>query len=509
MDILDELRQRQQAGHRLHERHLNPQMVKVLTTIGFDRRYVRAEGAYLYDEEGNRYLDLLSGFGVFALGRNHPTVTRALTDVLHADLPNLVQLDVSALAGMLAERLLATLPDGFERLFFANSGTEAVESAIKFARCATGRGGIVYCANGYHGTTLGSLSANGDDYFRERFGPFLPGFREVPFDDLAALEEALAAGDVAAFLVEPIQGHGVCVPQDDYLAEAARLCRRHGALLVLDEVQTGLGRTGRFWCFEHHGVEPDMVCMAKALSGGQVPVGAVACRRGILEAVYDTMDHAMVHGSTFSKNNLAMAAGLATLEVIREEGLVENAARMGARLKEQLAPLAARSELLAGIRGRGLMIGLVFEQPRTLALKASWKMLEAASKGLFCQLITIPLLTRHRILSQVAGHGMHVVKFNPPLIPGESRVQSPSMPRRREATKSAPAFKPPSARAWIRALPTTTPSATDATSCACSGVEIPKPTATGNDTAARSRPTSCVRSSLSAVRAPVTPVREM
>lgn len=415
MDIRKLIEEHRRENFELHDRYLNPQMVRVLKTIGFDRRYVRAQGPYLFDEKGQRYLDLLSGFGVFALGRNHPRLVQVLQDVLALELPNLVQMDASVLAGLLAERLLATLPDGLERIFFANSGTEAVEAAIKFSRAATRRAKIVYCETGYHGATMGSLSANGDAYFREGFGPFVPGFVEIPFDDLGALERALSNRDVAAFIVEPIQGHGVRIPSDDYLPAAVELCHRYGTLLVVDEVQTGLGRTGRFWAIDHWGVEPDLLCMAKALSGGFVPVGAVACRKGILEKVFDSMDRAMVHGSTFSKNNLAMAAGLATLQVIKQEQLVENAARVGAELIAELEPLVAHYELLCDVRGRGLMIGLEFTQPRSLSLKASWKVLEAANKGLFCQMITVPLFMRHRILSQVAGHGMHVVKFIPPL----------------------------------------------------------------------------------------------
>ena len=418
MNIHELIRQHCHQGFALHERYLNPQMVRVLKTIGFDRHYVRAAGPYLFDEQGERYLDLLSGFGVFALGRNHPKVISVLQDVLTAGLPNLVQMDVSVLAGVLAQRLLETLPTGLERMFFANSGTEAVEAAIKFSRAATGRAKIIYCENGYHGLTMGSLSANGEEYFRDGFAPFVPGFERVPFDDLAALERALAGNDAAAFIVEPIQGHGVHIPGDDYLPGAAELCRRHGTLLIADEVQTGLGRTGRFWAVQHWNVEPDLLCMAKALSGGFVPVGAVACRKSILEKVFNCMDRAVVHGSTFSKNNMAMAAGLATLEVMREEKLVENAAHVGEQLIAELSPLAAKYELVKEVRGRGMMIGLEFAQPKSLSLKASWKMLEAANKGLFCQMITVPLFMRHRILSQVAGHGMHVVKFIPPLMLG-------------------------------------------------------------------------------------------
>ncbi len=416
MNILDQIAQRQQDNFALHEQYLNPQMVNVLKTIGFDRHYVKAEGAYLLDDRGDRYLDLLSGFGVFVIGRNHPTVVKTLQDVLAADLPNLVQLDVSVLSGLLAEKLQTLTPPGLDRLFFANSGTESVEAAIKFSRCATGRSKIVYCHGGYHGLTMGSLSATGDAHFRAGFGPFLPDFIEVPFGDLAALDRALSRKDVAAFITEPIQGHGVNIPKPDYLPEALALCRKYGSLFIADEVQTGLGRTGKWWAVNHFGVEPDLLCMAKALSGGLVPVGAVACRSWIFDKVFNRMDRAVVHGSTFGKNNLAMAAGLATLEVLEAEGWIDHAATMGRQIVEDLQPLVAQYDCLKEVRGKGMMMALEFGKPESLRLKLAWKMLETANRGLFSQIITVPLFTRHRILSQVAGYGMNVVKFIPPLI---------------------------------------------------------------------------------------------
>jgi ornithine--oxo-acid transaminase len=412
--ILDELTARAGEKFALHEQYLNPQMVRVLKTIGFDRHYTRAEGAYLFDKAGQRYLDLLSGFGVFAIGRNHPTVKRALTDVIGADLPNLVQMDVSPLAGLFAERLLSHLP-GQERVFFCNSGTEAVEAGIKLARAATKRARLVFCAHAFHGLTLGALSLNGDRVFRDGFGPLLPDAVAVPWNDLPALEAALRGGDVAAFFVEPIQGKGVNLPADGYLAEAARLCRRYGTLFVVDEVQTGVGRTGRFLAIDHERVNADLVLLAKALSGGFVPVGAVAGKRWIFDQTFDRMDRAVVHGSTFGKNNLAMAAGLAVLSVLEDERLIENAARRGESLLRRLQALVPRYELLREVRGRGLMIALEFGPPRSLGLRAAWALLEKATKGLFCQMVVIPLFTRHRILSQVAGHELYVVKLLPPL----------------------------------------------------------------------------------------------
>ncbi len=400
----------------LHEEHLNKQMVRMLQTIGYDRHYQRAVGQYLYDQEGTEYLDLYSGFGVFAIGRNHPTVIKALQETLTLELPNLVQLDVSILSGLLAKEILKTTPENINKMFFCNSGTEAVEAAIKFARYTTKRDKIVFCDHGYHGLTMGSLSLMGEKIFREGFGPLLPDCISVPFNNLEALELALSNKDVAAFIVEPIQGKGVNLPDDNYLPEVERLCKKYGTLFVADEVQTGIGRTGKFWAIDHWNVNPDMICMAKALSGGFVPVGGVAMTEKIMDTVFNRMDRAVVHGSTFGKNNMAMAAGLATLHVIEAEKLVENSLKIGSDIINSLNALSGQYEFLKEARGKGMMIAVEFNSPKSLKLKAAWAMLEAANKGLFCQMITIPLFKEHHILTQVAGHGMNVVKLLPPLM---------------------------------------------------------------------------------------------
>src|SRR5271165_3314288 len=322
-----------EAGrYGLHTEYMNEQMVRVLKTIGFNVGFVRGKGQYLWDREGAKYLDLLSGWGVFAIGRNHPKVHDALRQVLDSDLPNLVQMDVSALAGVLAERLLARVPH-LEKAFFANSGTECVEAAIKFVRAATGRSSIAYCGHAFHGLSYGALSLNGDAIFRKGFEGFLPDCVEVPFNDLEALEDALKSRKIAGFFVEPIQGKGVNLPDDGYLKGVQELCQKYGTLFVADEIQTGMGRTGKFLAVEHWGAEPDVVLLAKALSGGHIPVGAVLTRKWIFDKLFDRMDRAVVHGSTFAKNDMAMAAGLATLAVLEEEHLIENAAQQGARLK--------------------------------------------------------------------------------------------------------------------------------------------------------------------------------
>ena len=417
--IAELLRERAGENFQLHEAHLNTQMVRVLKTIGYDRIYTKAHGPYLYDDKGTEYLDLLSGFGVFALGRNHPDIIRALKEVLDAELPDMVQMDVSLLSGLLAEKILGHCPDNLTKMFFCNSGAEAVEAAIKFSRYSTKREKILYCEHAFHGLTLGALSLNGENVFREGFGPLLPGCSTVPFNNLPALEAALRNGDIAAFIVEPIQGKGVNLPSDDYWPEVAKLCKKHGTLFVADEIQTGLGRTGKFWAIDHWGVEPDMILMAKALSGGFVPVGAVAMTTPIMEAVFNRMDRAVVHGSTFSKNNMAMAAGIAAISVIEDEKLVENAARIGGEIVAGLEAMIPKYDFFKEVRGKGLMIALEFGSPDSLLRKAAWTGLEAANKGLFSQTITIPLFKNHRILCQVAGHGMNVVKLLPPLVIGE------------------------------------------------------------------------------------------
>ncbi len=396
--------------------HINPVFAKVLRTIGFDINYVRGQGAYLWDEHGNRYIDCLGGYAVFNVGRNHPIVRDAIRQAMEMDLPNLIKMGPYRLSGLLARELVKLAPSELDTVFFTNCGTEGVETAIKYARAATGRDRIVYCKKGFHGLTTGSLALNGGEEFREGFGPLLPHTARVPFNDLAALETELSRRDVAAFIVEPIQGKGVHVPDDDYLPGAAELCRRHGTLLALDEVQTGFGRTGRMFACEHWGIEPDILITAKGLSGGYVPVGAVLCKRWIYKKVFSSMDRCVVHSTTFGQNDLAMAAGLATLHVLEYERIAQNAERVGRRLMEGLGAMVGRYEMVRQVRGKGLMIGVEFGPPRSFRLKMGWKLLHTLDASLFPQAILMPLLSDHRILTQVAGHQMDVIKLIPPLV---------------------------------------------------------------------------------------------
>jgi ornithine--oxo-acid transaminase len=261
---------------------------------------------------------------------------------------------------------------------------------------------------------------NGEAAFTDRFGPYLPGVAHVPFNDLDALEEELRREDVAVFIVEPILGKGVLLPADGYLEGAQALCRRYGTLFCLDEVQTGLGRTGRLFAAEHWGLEPDLMPVAKSLSGGYVPVGALLMSDRVYESVFDSLEHAFSHGSTFAPNDFAMVAGLATLRELDDRDLVGASARLGDMLLERTRPLVERYEVVKEVRGLGLMWAIEFGEPNSG--RTTWRMLERMQPGIFAQLVVVPLFTEHRILSQVAGHKVNIVKGLPPLTLTEEDV---------------------------------------------------------------------------------------
>jgi len=423
LDIRALLEQHAGRNYELHAEHVNPANVRTLKTIGFDRCYVRAEGPYLWDVQGNQYLDMLSGYGVFGLGRNHPEVRRVLTEFLDLNYPSLVKMEAPLLCGLLAEQLKKRMPNQLDMVFFTNSGAEGMETALKYAKCATGKPAIIHCAKAFHGLSYGALSVNGDESFREGFAPFLPDCRKIPFNDLDALEQELRKKDVAAFVVEPVQGKGVNLPSPGYLRAAADLCRKYGALFIDDEVQSGMGRTGRFLAIEHDGdVNPDIVVLAKTLSGGYVPVGAVLCKKWIHEKVFSSMQRSVVHSSTFSQGSFAMVAGLAALDVLDREKLIQRAEKMGNLIGEGLRAMIPRYEFMKEVRWRGLMMGIEFGSPKSLTLKAAWTLMHTLDKSLFPQAAIIPLLDKHHIITQVAGHNIDVVKLLPPLVISESDV---------------------------------------------------------------------------------------
>ena len=415
---LREIMQRSQGKQlSLLSEYINPQMAKVLKTLGFDPVYVRGQGAHLWDDKGDDYLDMLAGFGVFAVGRSHPRVKDAIRQYLDLDSPNLVKMGTQLFAGLLAQKLVEEFaPPGLDTVFFCNSGAEALDGALKFSHAYTRRKRFVYCDHGYHGLTLGTLAVNGCKEFRADYEAVLNGGTEVPFGDTARLEAELSRGDVAAFVVEPVIGHGVFSPPDDFLPKAREICSRYGTLFIADEVQTGFGRTGKLFGCDHWNVVPDIMTLSKSLSGGYCPIGAILYPRKVYEKVFSSMDRCMVHSTTFGQNDLAAVCGLITLEVIREEGLIENSALIGAYLVDRLRELAAKYELIREVRGLGLMIAIEFGEPRSLSLRTGWKMIHGIHRDLFCQSILVPLIMDHHILAQVSGHGKDIIKLIPPLV---------------------------------------------------------------------------------------------
>lgn len=407
----------------LAARHLDPSLVDVLRILGFDKEFASAKGSYLYDTAGRAYLDFHTGEGFASLGHNHPGVREVLQATLAADLADGVQIHYSPLAGMLAEALTQRLPERLEAVFFASTGAEAVDSAMKFARAATGRPRLISCDSSFHGVTLGPLSLVGDDFFKEGFGPLLPGCARVPFGDLGRLEAELRSKDVAAFFVEPIQGREVTLPPEGYLKAAQELCRRYGTLFVADEIQTGLGRTGKWFALDHSGVEPDFVLVGKALSGGYMPVAAMITTREIYQRAVGALERSYVHQSTYGRNRLSMAAGLATMRIIERDGLVEHSARIGALLRDGLLELQERHEMIEHVRAGGLMVGIELGPPSTRAARVNWRLIHMASEGLFPQLIVIPLHRDHGVITMAAGKN-DVIKLLPPLTLSEEEAGS-------------------------------------------------------------------------------------
>jgi ornithine--oxo-acid transaminase len=424
LDIAALIQKHAGENYELHAKHVNPANVRTLKTIGFDRCYTRATGPYLWDVKGEKYLDLLGGYGVFGLGRNHPEVCRVLKEFLDTEYPSLVKMEAPLLSGLLAAELKKRMPNELDMVFFTNSGAEGIETAIKYAKCATGRPALLHCKKSFHGLTSGALALNGDSNFRDGFAPFLPDCRMIPFNDLEALEKELKKGDVAGFIVEPVQGKGVNLPAPGYLLAAQQLCRKHGALFIDDEVQVGMGRTGKFLAIEHDGpVDPDIVVLAKSLSAGFVPVGAVLCKKWVHEKVFSSMQRSVVHSSTFSQGSFAMVAGLAALDVLDRENLIANAAKMGDLIGHGVQAMIPRFEFLREVRWRGLIMGIEFGSPRSLSLKLAWTTCHALDKSLFPQAAVIPLMNKHHIITQVAGHGVDVVKLLPPLVINEADVK--------------------------------------------------------------------------------------
>lgn len=416
--MLDEARREIDENFRNHG---NPPFGRMLQLTGFDRSWVRGEGALLFDQTGRRHIDCIAGYAVHAIGRAHPDMVAALSDALASGTPNWVQFERNPLAALLARRLAERTPGELDHVFFSNSGAEAVECALKLARRATGRSAVLHCDMAFHGLTIGALAANGNPKLRDGFGPL--GESEcIPFDDLVALERALTSRRFAAFLVEPVQGKSCRVVSDGFLAEASRLCTRFGTLLVVDEVQTGIGRTGRFLALEHDaGCRPDIVVLSKALAGGFVPVGATLVRRDIWSATFDSMSRALIHASTFQGGVLAMTAGLMTIEIHDSERLADRADRLGRQLKDAFERSIAAHGGAEGVRGRGLMLGVPLRKSAAERIVSRIPLVGPLESLAFGQAFVMELLSEHAVLCQVTESHSNILKFTPPLVIEESQ----------------------------------------------------------------------------------------
>ena len=403
--------------------YVNPQWVALLDLLDMNVRYARCEGAELFTENGRRILDFLSGYCVHNTGHNHPHIVRALQQELEARGPVMLQSHVPELAGELAKRLCDLAGGRLQKVFFCSSGSEGVEAAIKFARMSTRRDGLLCAKSAFHGLTAGALSLMSDAFWREGFGPLLADAAVVPFGDLAALEKQLNSKKFAAFVVEPVQSEaGIKMPPPGYLDSAEAICRKTGTLFVLDEVQTGMFRTGPFLAGQHYGVKPDMVVLAKALSGGLAPVGATLMTDAVYEGVYSSLRRAIVHTSTFSENSLSMRAGLATLDVLEKESLGMRATELGEELRQRLREQLAPFEMVKEVRGLGMLSGIEFGTPSKLMLKAAFEVFMKIHPAMFGQIVVMRMFRDKNILTQICGNNFMVLKVAPPLVASRAQL---------------------------------------------------------------------------------------
>jgi acetylornithine/succinyldiaminopimelate/putrescine aminotransferase/predicted amino acid dehydrogenase len=427
---------RSDRAARLFARYINPVLMAMNGKSGLLKTFVRGEGAYLFDAEGKKYLDFVAGFGSLNLGHNHPAVAEAVTSAVRDQAPGFTPTAVNPYATALAERLICLAPTGLEMAFFTNSGTESVEAAIKLARAATGRSGLLSCEGSFHGKTLGALSLTGNPSYQKPFRPLVGDCEAIPYGDYEALERALASRHFAAFFVEPIQGEGgMRVPPAGYLREVQSICRSTETLLVVDEVQTGLGRTGMMFAVEHDDVHPDVITLAKSLGGGLMPIGAMLARRDVWMKAYGSVAACTLHTSTFGGGSLACAAGLAALGALQDERLAENAAARGEQLLQGLNDLCRRYRCLRQVRGRGLLMGMEFERlPGTL--KSHWLATDptglAPYMGREMSQFIDAFHVLHAMQTLLHGHGIYtqftrsnplVLRVEPPLSLTENQAQ--------------------------------------------------------------------------------------
>jgi len=405
----------------LYDRHINPWMRGTLKKLGFERVYVRGEGVYLWDDKGERYLDCDAGSGQYILGRAHPGIRQALHEMLDLKNPGLVKRDTPLLPGLLAEELSKVVPGNPQRALFTNTGHETIEASLKFAKRITGRPRLLYFDGDFHGLSYGAISVTDTPECTKKvgkFGPVVPQCERVQRFNIKALKKALEKGDVAALIAEPIQGSTVEPLGAEFLQEAHDLCKKHGTLLIIDEILVGFGRTGKLFASEHFGIEPDIIAMSKGMGGGGVPIGAVMMRDELHNEIYGNRGE-IAHSSTFMENDLAMTAGLATLHYLKEERAVENAAARGEQLFAGMKVLQQKHSMIADVRGMGLFMGIELREPKRLTQKVSGKLLK--KKGLLGILLMTELMSKHRVMT-VPAREKNTLRVHPPLTMTEEDV---------------------------------------------------------------------------------------
>jgi putrescine aminotransferase len=358
----------------------------------------------------------LGGYGSLNLGHNRKEIIEAVNKV--SEKPNLLQASLGSIYSAAAHNLAQIAPGNLEMSFFGNSGTEAVEGAIKLARIATEKEKIIYCKDSFHGKSYGSLSITGREKYQKYFNPLLPATEQVPFADSTALKEKLESSDnIAAVILEPIQGEGgIIVPPEGYLKEVRELCDKHGALMILDEIQTGLGRTGKLFAADLEGVVPDIMCLAKSLGGGIEPVGAYITKPDIWDKAYGTMEKALLHTSTFGGNARASAAVIASINYILANDLSEEAAEKGEYFLKELKQFEKKYDLVKEVRGKGLMIGIEFNQPDPGLLdRISGGLVSKFSAEYMGAMVAGSLNNDYQIITAYTLNNPNVIRLEPPL----------------------------------------------------------------------------------------------
>ena len=394
------------AVAKLYKNHYNPSLYKLLKYTGLDIQFVSATDIYVYDKDGNEYLDFIAGFGALNIGHNNKKVIEAINKA--SEKPNLLEQNINLYNGILANNISYLTQGVLSMCHFTNCGTETVEEAIKLAMLYNPEGAIIYCSKAYHGKTLGAISALGDEALKQKYSIPRKGFIEVPFGDFNAIRQVVDKFKVSAILLEPIQGEGgINIPPIEYLKNIRQLCHKEDIIFILDEIQTGLGRCGSMFCYETFGTEPDILCLSKSLSGGIIPIGCIAVEENLWNCTYGKLKNATLLSTTFGGNTLACVAAIKTLDIIIEENLPRKAKELGMYAMKELQKLKNKYSIITDIRGKGLMIGIEF---KSLELVKSKMTIE-----LMITTIISTMLKDHKIICGFTVNNPTVLRFEPSL----------------------------------------------------------------------------------------------